>query len=87
MYRNGDLPGVGKEQARALLVKQPGTRRMQTTTAQASREGDLGFTYGRCDVTYNEKISTSYYLRIWKRMPDSTWKIVLDLDSPVPSGE
>jgi len=84
VYRTGDLPVVGKDKARALLAKQPGTRRMQTTAAEASRDGDLGFTYGRCDVTYNEKVSTSYYLRIWKRMPDGTWKIVLDLDSPAP---
>ncbi len=84
VYRSGDLPAIGKEQARALLVKQPGTRRMQTTAAEASRAGDLGFTYGRCDVEYHAKISTSYYLRIWKRMPDGSWKIALDLDSPAP---
>ncbi len=82
LFRDGELPTVGRDAARALLMKQPGTRRMQTTAAEASRDGDLGFTYGRCDLTYNEKVSTSYYLRIWKRMPDATWKIVLDLDSP-----
>lgn len=85
VYRDGDLPTIGKDKARALLAKQPGTRSMQTTAAEVSRDGDMAFTYGRCDVTYNEKVSTSYYLRIWKRMPDTTWKIVLDLDSPVPS--
>ena len=87
VFRDGELPTVGRDKARALLMKQPGTRRMQTTAAEASRDGDLGFTYGRCDLTYNEKVSTSYYLRIWKRMPDTTWKIVLDLDSPAPAGE
>lgn len=81
VFRDGELPTAGRDKARALFVKQPGTRRMQTTAAEASRDGDLGFTYGRCDLTYNEKVSTSYYLRIWKRMPDATWKIVLDLDS------
>jgi ketosteroid isomerase-like protein len=87
LYRTGDVPTLGKDKARALLVKQPGTRHMQTTAAEAARAGDLGFTYGRCDVTYNAKVSTSYYLRIWKRMPDNTWKIVLDLDSPLPDKE
>lgn len=87
LYRNGDVPTVGKDQARALLVKRSGTHRMQTTAVEASRGGDLGFTYGRCDVTHDEKVATSYYLRIWKRMPDNTWKIVLDLDSPVPAKE
>lgn len=84
LYRTGDLPTVGKDKARVLLVKRPGTHRMQTTSAEVSKGGDLGFTYGRCDVDYHEKTSTSYYLRIWKRMPDGTWKIALDLDSPVP---
>jgi ketosteroid isomerase-like protein len=87
LYRNGDVPTLGKEKARGLLLKQPGTRRMQTTATEAARAGDLGFTYGRCDVTYNAKVSTSYYLRIWKRMPDNAWKIVVDLDSPVPDPE
>ncbi|MCI0452213.1 MAG: DUF4440 domain-containing protein [Candidatus Latescibacteria bacterium] len=83
LYRNGELPTMGREKARGLLVKRSGTHRMQTAATEVSRGGDLGFTYGRCDVTYNEKQSTSYYLRIWKRMPDGTWKIALDLDSPV----
>ena len=87
VYRDGDLPVMGKDKVRVLLAKVPGTTRMQTTAAVASRDGDLGFTYGRCDVTYNDQVSTSYYLRIWKRMPDETWKVVLDLDSPVPAKE
>jgi ketosteroid isomerase-like protein len=86
VFRDGELPTIGKEKARGLLVKRSGTHRMQTAATEVSRGGDLGFTYGRCDVTYNEKQSTSYYLRIWKRMPDGTWKIALDLDSPVPAG-
>ena len=87
VYREGDLPVIGKDKARVLLAKVSGTRRMQTTAAEASRDGDLGFTYGRCDLTDGAKLTTSYYLRIWKRMPDNTWKIVLDLDSPVPAKE
>jgi ketosteroid isomerase-like protein len=87
VYREGDLPAMGKDQVRVMLAKVPGTRRMQTSAAAASRDGDLGFTYGRCDVTYDDQVATSYYLRIWKRMPDDTWKIVLDLESPVPAKE
>ena len=87
LFRAGDLPALGKEKARVLLMKQPGTRHMQMTSAEVSRDGDLGFTYGKCDVTDGADTTTSYYLRIWRRMPDGTWKIVLDLDSPVPAGE
>jgi ketosteroid isomerase-like protein len=60
---------------------------MQTTHEEVSRGGDLGFTYGRCDLTDTDGSvqSTSYYLRIWKRMPDGAWKIVLDIDSPAPT--
>lgn len=88
VYRAGSLPAVGREKARALLVKQaPGTRRMQARTAEASKNGDMGFAYGRCDLTDGDKQAMSYYLRVWKRMPDGTWKIVLDLDSPVPKKE
>jgi ketosteroid isomerase-like protein len=81
IYRDGDLPVTGKDKARSLLAKVPGSRRMQTVTTQTSRAGDMAYTYGRCDITYHEETSTSYYLRIWKRMPDGAWKIVVDLVS------
>jgi ketosteroid isomerase-like protein len=87
LYRPGELPTLGKEKGRQLLFKQSGTRHMQTQTVEASKNGDIGFAYGRCDVTDGAKQTTSYFLRIWKRMPDDTWKIVLDLDSPVPAKE
>ena len=82
VYRADELPAVGREKARALLARRSGEHRLQTTSAQVSRAGDLGVTLGRCDVTYHDKTSTSYTLRIWRRMPDGAWKIVLDLDSP-----
>ena len=82
IYRVGELPAVGRENARALLAKRSGEHHLQTTSTEVSRAGDLGFSVGRCDVTYHDKTSTSYTLRIWKRMPDGAWKIVLDLDSP-----
>ncbi len=82
VLRNGELPAQGRDKARVLLGKRSGEHRLQTTSTEAARGGDLGFTVGRCDVTYHEKTSTSYTLRIWKRMADGAWKIVLDLDSP-----
>jgi ketosteroid isomerase-like protein len=82
VLRDGDLPAHGRDKMRVLLAKRSGTYRMQPISAEASRAGDLGFTIGRCEVTYHDKTSTSYTLRIWKRMPDGAWKIVLDLDSP-----
>ncbi len=85
VLRSGDLPAIGKEKTRALLAKQPGTRTMKTTAVEASRAGDMGFTYGRCELVHHDAVSTSYYVRVWKRMPDSSWKIVLDLDSPLPA--
>ncbi|HEU4929884.1 MAG TPA: DUF4440 domain-containing protein [Candidatus Krumholzibacteria bacterium] len=81
VLRDGGLPARGKDQARVLLAKRSGAHRLQTTSTEVARAGDLGFTIGRCDVTYHDQTSTSYTLRIWKRMPDGTWKIVLDLDS------
>lgn len=82
VYRSGELPTLGREQARVLLARRSGEHRLTTTSTEVARAGDIGFTVGRCDVTYHDKTSTSYTLRIWKRMPDGAWKIVLDLDSP-----
>jgi ketosteroid isomerase-like protein len=86
-FREGEFPAIGRDKARVLLAKRSGTHTMKTTATEVSRDGDLAFTYGRCDITRDEKTSTSYYLRIWKRMADGSWKIIVDLDNPVPATE
>ncbi|HKQ52157.1 MAG TPA: nuclear transport factor 2 family protein, partial [Pyrinomonadaceae bacterium] len=86
VYREDDFPAVGREAARALLMKKPGLLTWQPAKAEVSRSGDLGYTYGAYALKAADEKSSEEgnYLRIWKRQADGKWRVVLDLLSPIP---
>jgi ketosteroid isomerase-like protein len=86
VYRPDEFPAVGKEAARALLAKKPGTLTWRPAKADVSRIPDVGYTYGTYEFKAADGKSSEAgnYLRIWKRQADGHWKVVLDLLSPIP---
>jgi len=58
-----------------------------------SDDGTLGYNYGRYEYRApgtdgNEVVRTGFFLTIWKRQPDGTWRYVMDNgapDRPAPS--
>ena len=58
-----------------------------------SEDGTLGYNYGRYEWTFpradgTTAKSTGWFLTIWKRQPDGTWRFVLDTgvpDRPAPA--
>jgi ketosteroid isomerase-like protein len=68
----------------------------QPMRAEVSRDGTLGFTIGRYQVTHVDDqgkpiTRTGKYVTVWRREWDGTWKVVLDGGSPderpAPAGE
>lgn len=59
-----------------------------------SDDGSLGYNYGRYDwrspgADGKETVHTGWFLTIWKRQPDGTWRYVMDNgtpDRPKPAG-
>jgi len=52
-----------------------------------SDDGTLGYNYGRYEyrgpgADGKERISTGFFLTIWKRQPDGSWKYVMDNGAP-----
>jgi ketosteroid isomerase-like protein len=52
-----------------------------------SDDGTLGYNYGRYEMRApgpdgKEKVRTGWFLTIWKRQPDGTWKYVMDTGAP-----
>ena len=92
LFRNEHLPFVGRNRiAAALSSATPGGLRAnagvvtwQPLFADASRSGDLGYTYGTYEVK-NDGVLTAKgnYMRFWKKL-DGAWKIVLDVADPLP---
>jgi ketosteroid isomerase-like protein len=78
LYRDGSMPMIGIAAARTWLSTHAMDVKPQQIGVKISAAADLGYTFGTTP-TFN-------YLRIWKKQRDGSWKIVLDLMSPVPAG-
>jgi ketosteroid isomerase-like protein len=65
------------------------------TFTDVSDDGTLGYNWGRYEIRGKgpdgqERVSTGYFLTIWKRQADGSWKYVMDAgapDRPVPKTE
>jgi len=84
VFRDGSHPITGKE-AIGALFPQPsrGTLTWEPYLADIAGSGDLGYTLGRYqfmpkDTTGGRSTSHGYYVTIWKKQLDGTWKFVLD---------
>ena len=53
--------------------------------AETAASGDLGYTWGKFDVTPAARESYSgYYVRVWTRRADGTWQLVAEVTTPPP---
>jgi ketosteroid isomerase-like protein len=55
--------------------------------ADVAESGDLGYTWGRYEYRGTgpdgqPRVATGYFLTIWKRQPDGTWRFVVDQGAP-----
>jgi ketosteroid isomerase-like protein len=55
--------------------------------ADVAESGDLGYTWGRYEYRGTgpdgqPRTATGYFLIIWKRQPDGTWRFVIDQGAP-----
>jgi ketosteroid isomerase-like protein len=90
-------PPAGKETLRELLDKrkdEKGSNNAQLSWkplfASVSSAGDLGYTLGKhTSILFKtpdkKAIRTGYYLTIWKKQPDGTWRFVFDIGNQLPS--
>lgn len=76
IYRDGKPPAIGRDAARALLAtdKRGVTCKADRITAAVS--GDLGYAYGSCS---GEGSAQYGFLHVWRKQPDGTWKIAVDV--------
>lgn len=61
--------------------------------AEVSKSGDLGYTFGTYNMVMNDAQGRAIndrgkYVEIWKKQPDNSWKLIMDIpnsDLPTPS--
>ena len=88
---NGRPPVIGKEAIAAQAQWDPRTYQLTWTAegAQMGPSNDMGFTWGHYDGTgkdtHGQPVTHSgRYMTVWKRMPDGSWKVVLDASADEP---
>ncbi len=87
LFRNEHLPFAGKRDIAAALEERKGVLTCQPEAADASRSGDLGFTYGRYEVKTDGVLTAKgNYMRFWKKQ-DGVWRGAIDVDDPSPLTE
>ena len=84
LFRNGHFPFSGKGAIAEALAVNKGVLRWEPAFADASRSGDLGYTYGLYEAkTDGELTAKGNYMRFWKKQ-NGVWWVVVDVDDPLP---
>jgi ketosteroid isomerase-like protein len=79
---NGRDLVVGHAAIRAFMAPFFEKTRLEWAPERGEAHGDLGYTMGRAKIIRREdgkEIGRSKYLTVWKRQPDATWKVKLDI--------
>jgi ketosteroid isomerase-like protein len=90
MLRRGSAPLVGRDTIRTLFADEAGTTlKWAPYFSDIASSNDLGYTLGSSQYIYNDstgaqKISYGYYVTIWKKQRDGSWKYVLDTGVSAP---
>ncbi len=97
MFQNG-RPVSGRDDVRTMMAQvfqdTAFSLDWEPRQANVSAGGDLGYTIGRYRATHSapegaDHEETGSYVTIWRRQPDRSWLVVLDIgnpDTPEPSG-
>ena len=83
LFRTGRSPSLDQEAIRATLAADPAVLAWEPAGGGIALSADLGYTYGiakgRESDPQSAWLSSHNYLRIWKKQPDASWKLVLDV--------
>ena len=76
-----------RERIAAAFADTSFTLNWEPIRADVAASGDLGFTVGlsqsrRLDADGKPVVGTGKYTTIWRRQPDGSWKVVLDVGTP-----
>jgi ketosteroid isomerase-like protein len=82
LYRNGNLPFIGRTASANALGSTKGQVSWTPIAGDVSRSGDLGYTHGTYETSDSGKVTErGSYVRIWKN-EGGQWRVVLDVTNP-----
>ena len=77
---NGKPPIIGKAALEEYWKGQAGPKIISWAPfrAEASKSGDLGYTFGNWKLTTPDSVFSGNYFTAWKKQSDGKWKFVVD---------
>ncbi|MGE0127035.1 MAG: hypothetical protein AB7U82_02930 [Blastocatellales bacterium] len=85
IYRQTKAPVFGKLALQDWIGQQGSMLDGKTIKADVSNAADLGYCYGSYELKLSGgKIEKGYYTRVWKRDAKGNWRIVFDVNNPLP---
>jgi ketosteroid isomerase-like protein len=83
--RDGMIPAVGLDAARAAVAADTARARWTAQGVGASRAGDLAYAYGVRErlAAAGAPADTSVFLDVWRRESGGRWRLVMAVDNPV----
>jgi ketosteroid isomerase-like protein len=83
----GEIRGRDAIRSAVAYLDQPGpSLTWAPTRADIAASGDLGWTTGTWEVRSSPDAAPSgrgLYVSIWRKQPDGSWKVVMDLGNPL----
>ena len=85
--QEGMLPIVGKQALEKFWNERTDFKGMtwEPFKAEASKQGDMGYTLGNWKLVTNDTTLYGNYYTIWKKQADSKWKFVVDGGNNTPA--
>ena len=81
VHRNGMMPAIDEGTLQPGMITQT---KFEFIDGKIARSKDLAFTYGKYS-TVNEPVEeTGYYVHVWRRNGTGSWKLVADIQNPLP---
>jgi ketosteroid isomerase-like protein len=78
LHRSGSMPSIGRVAIETWMKEHASAMTATTAAAQSALSGDLGYSYGRFEVTAPEAKSGAY-VRVWQRDASGKWLVVADV--------
>lgn len=84
--RMGFEPIASRHGAVEWLEKHVKAWTTEPIKAEAAASGDLGYTWGKYNVTPTDRAAyTGYYVRVWTRDAQGKWTVVAEVATPPPA--
>jgi ketosteroid isomerase-like protein len=84
IYRDGQLPAVGKKAAEKMLAEEDAKTTRSPSGTGISNPVDLAYEYGEFASERDNVTRRGIYVCIWRLESDGAWKIALDLQKSAP---